>query len=339
MPATIVMKKALSPFLKACGLFSALEHYRLRNKAFVLMYHRVLTPDKKNALYVQPGMYVTDSSFERQISFLKKKYRIFSLEELIGKINRHENVGGCCAITFDDGWRDNYTNAFPVLKKFQAPATIFLATSYIGTNRLFWTDEICLMIEQFPMLRNEFKDVSPLVLKFHHEIGSNPSGNRDIFLHTVLEVLKKYSTHERDEILAFYRRGGESPCLPREMLRWEEAAEMGKSGLVAFGAHTAEHEILDQVPIAKVRTEIMQSREIIGRRLGVNACTFAYPNGNYNQDIQKILLENQFVGAVTTRKGFLGHNTPLMEIPRIAIHEDISGTVPLFQGRILLEKF
>jgi hypothetical protein len=67
--------------------------------------------------------------------------------------------------------------------------------------------------------------------------------------------------------------------------------------------------------------------------------TFAYPNGNYNENVMKVLRDCNFECAVTTRKGFLGPETPLMEIPRIGIHEDISNTVPMFRGRILLEIF
>jgi len=67
--------------------------------------------------------------------------------------------------------------------------------------------------------------------------------------------------------------------------------------------------------------------------------TFAYPNGNYDENVQHVLQECVFAGAVTTKKGFLGRDTPLMEIPRIGIHEDISNTIPMFRARILLEKF
>lgn len=339
MSVNIIIKKGISAFNSGCGLFYMLEHYRLADKAFVLMYHRVLSRDSSHDIYVQPGMFVTDKTFDRHISFLREKYQILSLEKLIEKKSQNENLSGCCAITFDDGWRDNYTDAFPVLKKYQVPVTIFLATAFIGTNSLFWPEEICWHLEQHSLVDATANKSFP-VLKFYNEIEKYASDNRDMFLNKVIEYLKVYSPDERNAVLEYFRGMGTlQQDFTRQMLSWEEADEMRKSGLIEFGAHTARHEILDQLPISKVRTEISQSKKDIEQRLGVTVTTFAYPNGNYNEDVVKILDEGDFVGAVTTRKGFMGKHTPMMEIPRIGVHEDISCTIPMFQGRILMEKF
>jgi len=339
MSAKMIKRKYLSSFLSTCGLFAVLDRRRMTDNAFVLMYHRVLASNDLHKLYIQPGMYVTSSSFEKQICFLKSKYRILLLEELINKIRRKETVGGCCAITFDDGWLDNHTNAFPVLKKYQAPATIFLATDFIGTNRLFWPEEICCYLERSSLVRHASPSSLSTVLWFLREIEKYSSANRDLFLDKAIEVLKGLSPDERNTILEYFRGMGKSQDLPRQMLNWEEVDEMSNSGLLAFGAHTAGHEILDQLPISKARIEISKSKEEIEQRLGVKVSIFAYPNGNYNENVQKVLQECTFAGAVTTRKGLMNQETSLMEIPRIGIHEDISYTVPMFQGRILLEKF
>lgn len=339
VPGKIMIKKGLSAVLSSCGLFSILDYYLLEDKAFILMYHRVLCEDCSRDTYIQPGMFVTCKSFERQVSFLSERYQILLLEELIEKINRNEKIGGCCAITFDDGWMDNYTNAFPVLKKYQAPATIFLATAFIGTSRLFWPEEICWHLERQSPVGQATANCSSPVLRFRREVENYPSDNRDFFLNKVIEVFKGYSPDDRNSVLEYFRGMGRFPYPLRQMLSWEEADEMSKSGLIAFGAHTAEHEILDQLPISKVKGEISRSKEDIEQKLGVSVTTFAYPNGNSNENIQEILQECKFVGAVTTRKGFLGRHTQLLEIPRIGIHEDICNTSAMFQARILLEKF
>lgn len=339
MTVGIIIKKGLSVFLSRCGLFSALGHYRLADKAFVLMYHRVLCQDSSLDTYVQPGMYVTSKSFDSQVSFLKKNYQILLLEELIEKINRNEKISGCCAITFDDGWRDNYTDAFPILKKHNAPATIFLATALIGTNKLFWPEEICWHLDRHPLTRDAGATGASRVPTFLNEIGKYSSHNRELYLNNVIEILKRYSPDKRNKVLDSFRERSKRPYPSRQMLNWEEAREMIKSGLITFGAHTARHEILDQLSISEARTEISQSKNDIEQKLGVKVRTFAYPNGNSNESIQNILKEYDFVGAVTTRKGFLSRNMPLLEISRIGIHEDICNTVPLFRGRILLETF
>lgn len=303
------------------------------------MYHRVLDPVDITDAHLQPGMYVTSATFEMQVAFLKENFRILFLDELIAKIIKGEEVDRCCAITFDDGWKDNHDNAFPILQKYQVPATIFLATSFIGTNRVFWPEEIANWLERPSWTHEERKDVHTHIEKFRQQMEKCKLDNRESYTARAIELLKQYSYGERNIILDHFRTTNPSSNHSRHMLSWEEVALMANSGLLDFGAHTAGHEILDQLPQADIRKEILQSREDIRLHLGVKAATFAYPNGNYNEDVKQILQEFDFAGAVTTKKGFFHRGTPVLEIPRIGIHEDISNTVSMFQGRILLEAF
>lgn len=106
------------------------------------MYHRVLASRDSEQVFVQPGMYVLSETFQRQVAFLKENFKIVSLEEMVERIKNRRDISRCCAITFDDGWKDNFCHAFPVLEKFSLPATIFLATGFVGTKRLFWPEEV-----------------------------------------------------------------------------------------------------------------------------------------------------------------------------------------------------
>ena len=115
--------------------------YRLANRGrvIILMYHRILEDDDVLIASIQPGMYVTRSSFERQMAYVNKYYEITSLEDLtkMWACDGFDRSKAYCVVTFDDGWRDNYLNAFDILKKYNIPATIFLATEYIDTGRRF----------------------------------------------------------------------------------------------------------------------------------------------------------------------------------------------------------
>jgi peptidoglycan/xylan/chitin deacetylase (PgdA/CDA1 family) len=123
------------------------------------------------------------------------------------------------------------------------------------------------------------------------------------------------------------------------MLNWQEVNRMVKSGLISFGSHTAEHEILDQVSIQMAGSDISRSKKDIEQRIGDSIASFAYPNGNYNNNILKVIEDSGFKSAVTTKKGFISSRTSLLEIPRVGVHEDISNTIPMFWGRIILGKF
>lgn len=140
------IKSFLAFILYHSGVLTGYSRCKLKNKAFILMYHRIIDKGSQSSFPVQPGMYVTLASFRRQIKLLKNKFKVISLAALIDLLKNGDDVSGCCILTFDDGWLDNYTNAFLVLKDHQVPATIFLATGFIGTQRWFWSEEVSLSL-------------------------------------------------------------------------------------------------------------------------------------------------------------------------------------------------
>lgn len=303
------------------------------------MYHRVMASVDSQPCFVQPGMFVTTASFEKQIIFLRDRFEVVFLEDLVDKALKGENIGELCAITFDDGWRDNFTEAFPIMEKYRVPATIFLATGFVGTDRMFWPEEICSYLGRSMGDKSTFNSVPPSYIRFSEEISRYRQSKRETFFDRSIEILKGYSPDNREEILGYFRDMLKTDPMPRQMLNWDEAQEMHSSGLVRFGSHTVNHEMLDQIPLKKARDEISQSRKEIELRLGDTVRTFAYPNGNYSDSIQMVLEESGFDAAVTTRKGFFDRNMSLMEIPRVAMHEDVSSTIPMFRSRILFPKF
>ena len=339
MTGKIFIKRMLSDLLSYSGIHSLLERFCFSNKAFILMYHRILASTDNKSCFVQPGMFVTTASFERQIAFLRDRYEIVFLEELVEKALKGENVGELCAITFDDGWRDNFTEAFPVLEKYRVPATIFLASGFVGTDRMFWPEEICYYLNRNVVDKTSFDNGPQSYIRFSEETGRYRQCERETFFDRSIEIMKEYSPADREEILGYYRCMHKAESIPRETLNWYEAREMLVSGLVRFGAHTVNHEILDQVSLQKAKDEICISRKEIEHCLGSNVNTFAYPNGNHNESIRNILAENGFNLAVTTRKGLFDRDTSLMEIPRVAMHEDVSSSTPMFRSRILFPKF
>jgi peptidoglycan/xylan/chitin deacetylase (PgdA/CDA1 family) len=114
----------------------------LRQRALVLMYHRVLNdaavPDD-----IDPGMYVTHSTFERHLEHLSANHDVVGFDAfrrwLLGETTFPRIP---CVITFDDGWADNYTEAFPLLRRYGLPATIFLATGLVGTTSMLTWDQV-----------------------------------------------------------------------------------------------------------------------------------------------------------------------------------------------------
>ena len=107
--------------------FALMPHFPVpKDRALILMYHSI--SDRTDYFSA-----VSPAVFERQMRYLKEHgVPVISLAELVRRLRAHEPLGGAVALTFDDGYRDNFTAAFPVLERYRFPATIFAATDFIG---------------------------------------------------------------------------------------------------------------------------------------------------------------------------------------------------------------
>jgi len=321
------------------GLLNRSSYYSIAKKNLILMYHMVVKSPVNFGISLQPGMYVTEKTFEEHMVFLKKTFSIIPLSEILGRISKGQSIRGCCSITFDDGWRDTYDIAFPLLKRYQVPAMVFLAAGYIGTHKWFWPEEVTWCLEMLLKQDAGNAETNDLIKHFLPAMDRNRKMNHTDLIDGAVERVKKYRPDEREALLEAMRKALPDRSKNRLLMNWDEVAEMHKSGLVSFGAHTVNHIYLDQVEPEIARLEISSSKQVIEDRLGVPVTSFAYPNGNYTPLIIGMLEQSGFLGAVTTKRGYVDKNTPLMEMPRISMHDDVSKTIPLFFSRLLFRFF
>ena len=266
---------------------------------------------------------------------MTRRYRVIPLNELCRDLtNRDPMPSDAVVITFDDGYRDNYRYAYPILRKYGVPATIFLATGHIDTHRLFWWDRLGYAIHHTSLERLSLNGLGAYSLKTVRE--------RTIALRTISARLKGLPEDEKNLVIEeLARRAGlDAPLeLGREMvLSWDEAREMARNG-ISFGAHTTHHPILTRLSLEEARREIVQSQRHIQDRLDVPVSTFAYPNGwpnDYDEDIKAILKENRFICAVGYAPSRLVHQgVDLFDLGRISarstlamFHLSVSGIYP-----------
>lgn len=282
----------------------------------IFVYHRVC-PRKGNLAVSN----ICPEEFEKQIKYLKENFKIYSLENLINvlennQINKKESEN-IAVITFDDGYNDNYIYAFPILKKYHIPATIFLITEYIGKDKLFWWDKIEYII-------------------YHTKKGEINIPNFGKFLITdnkkkfncILFLLKKFKRMP-DDSKEKYINELKNICyvkIPsglgeKMILSWDKIYEM-KNNEISFGAHTLTHTNLTNMNLEEAEKEISQSQVMIKDKLKSDVRSFAYPYGSkyYNHDIIKLLKKNGFVCAVTTSEKVINKSKfyNLYSLPRIS---------------------
>src|SRR5690554_7133710 len=114
------IKNALAHMLFYSGLLHLYRRLKLRGKAVVLTYHRVLSDEERRNSFSNQAIVVSPRTFERQLRFLKRHCKLLSAADFERHLRERKPFAtGSCLITFDDGWRDNYTNALPILRRYR----------------------------------------------------------------------------------------------------------------------------------------------------------------------------------------------------------------------------
>jgi len=235
-------------------------------------------------------MVATRKMFERQVTHAARRYRMVSLKEIEDACAANRPLPArACLITFDDGWRDNYTVAFPILRRMGIPAAVFVTTDYIGTHKVFWFTRLMqsLLDRSTRALRTgdgHAAGCPPDVCNELNRLGAFPQPLRPLQIDPLIEILKRYPETHIDAMVAGLatRLNGAGTEPPGEsyFLTWEQLREMEHGG-ISVGSHTCTHRILTQLSDPEAAEELRGSRERLERELGHRVVSFAFPNGDY----------------------------------------------------------
>jgi peptidoglycan/xylan/chitin deacetylase (PgdA/CDA1 family) len=279
---------------------------RVRAKALILMYHRVLPPGELSADYVQPGMYVTPETFERHLRFVRRHFDVLPMRDLLQKWREGTWTDSAryCVLTFDDGWLDNYLYAYPLLRQYSIPATIFVPTDLVGTTDSPWPDRLGRLLRKRQRGTPEDWDAA-------------------------IERAKGLPDDERDDLIAALADevGDDGPS--RRLMSWEEAAEMSRHG-ICFGSHTRTHANLTRLDADALARELRGSFEALHAQPIESVPVLAYPNGDYTAAVVEAAKAAGYCAAVSTRPGVESRQpSDLFGLKRIGVHDDVTQSIPL----------
>lgn len=271
-----------------------------RRRILVLMYHGVL-PDA-DPLANDDWLQVRTSEFAEQMAFLRQYYHPVRLMDAVeGKLEPADKP--MAIVTFDDGYANNFHHALPVLQQFNIPATIFVATSYIGRQKFFWWDRMRLSMQAHN------KPVPP---EWAHQLKQLPPSQIDSALDHLLE-----GANISPEAM---------PQFPPDSYRAmtvDELQQAQKSGLIDFGSHTHGHEIIEHLSDSELRHILEEARQYL-RHWGMDAKLFAAPNGDYLDRQIPILAEQGLKACVATQEGLWLPEETVYRIPRMGIGRETS---------------
>ena len=302
------MDTVLRPILKQGIGF--LSRRRSNGRLLVLTYHRVLAD-------FDPVIGEIDAvQFTQQMEALAEYFNVISLNDAIEQLKFGELEPGSVCITFDDGYRDNYDVALPILSALNLPATFFIATGFLG-NGVMWND---VVIES---LRNTKLDVIDLQ---QFGLGKQAIHTTDLRYQLVGKVLQRFKYEERsvrDELVQSFKQVAEVDIDDRMMMTKDEVLEMSSANM-EIGAHTVNHPILARIDDEQAKQEITSSKQELEQIIGKDVRFFAYPNGQANRDYtqrdQDLIREAGFLASLTTNDGVITTHSNLYELPRISVN-------------------
>jgi len=317
-----MMKKSVLNLLLMTGAFAPFR-WAHRDQTLIVTYHRFSEREG--------GARISARAFAEQVEYLAAHYTLVPLWQLADCLRKREAPPSLAAITIDDGYRDAYEIAFPILRKHRAPATVFVVTEFVEGATWLWTDKPRYLTA---LAAPQAFEIGIEGHKLRLEL--NGAASRAVAAGLINAALKPLSEEARDaliERLAFELRVmlPERPPLAYGAINWRQAREMADAG-VEIGSHTLTHPILTGLGDERLREEVGQSRDRIQSELGRKVETFCYPNGDYDLRTQREVARAGYECAVSTDVGLNDERDDPLALRRVHGEYDLARFVKNTSG-------
>lgn len=291
------------------------KYFSMHEYVLILTYHKV------NNFYDMSNLSVDEEIFNMQMMFCKENFDVINMDYAVSLIQSGNVDRRYCVVTFDDGYRDNYDVAVPLLAEHGLPATLFVTCDAIESGRFGW-GEFDRAILGF---HEDSLDLSKWKLGAY---SLRSVGEREKALVALHSLLKKCPNSLKVEVFNYVSSiCSQRYSSPRYMMNWNEILSISKSDLFTIGAHTVTHPILSKISCDDASFEIMNSKSILEDKIGKPVDFFAYPNGRV-EDIgdfaQSIVAASGYKAACTMNQGLNDSNADVFALKRINVDMEMS---------------
>jgi peptidoglycan/xylan/chitin deacetylase (PgdA/CDA1 family) len=277
----------------------------------VVTLHRVLPDEQYDSAQSQPGMAVRAGTFERFLEYVSRHCEcVRPADSVPGQTQARRPR---LALTFDDGWKDNFEAAFPLSRKYGIPFTVFICPQMMTRREGFWTSQAgSLWVAA--QGTGKLAAISALC-------GLEATRSAD----SLIESLKHVNPKDREAVISRMQAALQPWAQPagvessEQMLTWRDVKEMSAAG-IAFGSHTNTHAILTDIPGNDAIEELTESKKAIEAEL--QACLlFAYPNGDWSPQVRDLVAQAGYQAAFINSPGIWQERSHRLSIPRINLWE------------------
>jgi len=309
----------------AAGLMRSSNGWR--SAPLVLGYHRVVEDFTRESRYSIPAMLISSRMLEKHLDWLGQHYQFVSMPEACSLMRAGEPFSKPSAlITFDDGYQDVYQNAMPLLNQKGIPATVFVVTELVGTNKPQIHDVLYLLLSTAQSVwskpTEDFADLlSMLGIRIRERLDLQSLFSRNAFALTgkLLDLLCGNDIRRIVEAFEAALPGRIPEPEGLRPLSWEMLKEMRQKEF-EIGSHTASHALLTNESMAKVMLELKSSRMELEARLGAEVPYFTYPDGRFNRQVVSAVKSCGYTFAFSTCN-HRDSEHPLLTVPRKVLWE------------------
>lgn len=248
-------------------------------------------------------------AFRAQLRFLTRLFRIVPLERVLESDSAGGDGRPKLALTFDDGLRNNFTAAYPVLREFGVPATFFVCPGLVESRRWIWNFECRARLARMSCeqrrayateLAVDSPEIEPIIARLKY-----------------LPYAERVAAAERLARLAPNLVPSEGERLEYDLMTWEELKALDPS-IVTVGGHSTHHEILTRLEPEHLEREVAECKVLLERQLDRPIRHFCYPDGAHDARVVDCV-GRYFETAVTTRKAYVSRRPARLELPRISM--------------------
>ena len=267
---------------------------------YVFNYHRI--GDSSKTAFDSNVFSCDEEHFETHLEIIAARFRVINASELLDLIERGAAVTEPLAmITFDDGYEDNYSKAFPLLTARGLTAVFFLPTNFIGKANVPWWDAIAWLV----------RNTDERILQLRDLAAPIPIEKSNI-AHSIRQVLRWFkdnaaatSIEKLDELEAACNCELDTSVAATLFMTWDQVREMRSAGM-DIGSHTQSHQILSDLTLDEQREELARSKSILETEIGAEVSVLAYPVGgldSYTHETTRIVRDCGYRAAFNFTKG------------------------------------
>ena len=303
-------------FLALKGFYS-----RIENELTILLYHGVTNVQSKG-IENYSHKHIPEIEFVKQMKYLKNHCNIISIDEYVNLLSNNDKLPRrSTIISFDDGFKNNYTIAANILDDLQIPAVFYVTSGVINTNLMFWVDKLedCINLTS--------KKIITITLNNKHKFSLSTIEEKISALNSIKTFCKTCKKQQKDQIIYdVIKETDIEPIVTHsrnyEKLTWDDLNNINSNELFTVGGHGLYHDVLSSLDEVEIEQEITKSINLLEVFLEEKIFHYSYPEGqleHYNDRIIKTLKDNSIVCSPSAIVGLNNMKSDPFHLKRIMV--------------------